>query len=255
MNGAVKSRIAPLLSSDCGRDFLLLLAIGAFMAAIGAFDTDGAHLARRFAYWLSLMIAAGVTHRFLEARIASADIVKSLWSKGVLLTALMTVALTPVVWLVSAGVFGAALSVSRLVELAPGVLVVNAALVALLGVTQHRAPRDARASPPAGMPSVIRDLLPAPMRDAILHALQAEDHYLRVHTSAGVSLIRSTMREAVAALDPALGFQTHRSWWVREASISDVRWKRGRAMLRLENDVEAPVSRTFAKDLAAAKRL
>lgn len=255
MNGAVKSRMAPLLSSDRGRDFLLLLAIGAFMAAIGAFDTDGAHLARRLAYWLSLMIAAGVTHRFLEARIASADMVKSLWSKGVLLTALMTVALTPIVWLVSAGVFGAALSVNRLVELAPGVLVVNAALVALLGVTQHRAPRDARASPQAGTPSIIRDLLPAPMRDATLHALRAEDHYIRVHTSAGASLIRITMREAVAALDPALGFQTHRSWWVREASIRDVRWKRGRAMLRLENDVEAPVSRTFAKELVAAKRL
>ncbi|MEM9617424.1 MAG: LytTR family DNA-binding domain-containing protein [Pseudomonadota bacterium] len=251
----MKSRMAPLLSSDLSRDFLLLLAIGAFMAAIGAFDTDGAHLARRFAYWVGLMIAAGVTHRFLEAQIASTDIAKSFWGKGVLLTALMTVALTPVVWLVSSGVFGAALSINRLVGLAPGVLVVNAALVALLGVTQHRAPREAALSLQASTPDVIRDLLPAPMRDATLHALQAEDHYVRVHTSAGASLIRITMREAVGALDPALGFQTHRSWWVREASIIDVRWKRGRAMLRLENDIEAPVSRSFAKDLTAAKRL
>lgn len=254
MNGAAPSGALAALSSQRGRDFALLFAIGAFMAAIGAFDTDGAAAGRRFLYWLTLMAAAGITHSLLEPRIAGVKFASGVWRKGALLTCLMTLALTPVVWLVSALVFGAALSPVRLAELAPGVLVVNAALVALLGVTQRRA----QAEPPASekeLPGVIRDQLPAPLRKASLIALASEDHYLRVHTDAGAALVRMNLRDAIAVLDPALGFQTHRSWWVCEAAIRDIRWKRGRATLRLDTGVEAPVSRTFAKQLVGAKRL
>lgn len=255
MNGADKSIFPAVLSSERTRDFALLLAIGAFMAAIGAFDTDTAHPVRRLAYWLCLMIACGSAHGVLESRVANTAFAKGAWSKGVLLTAFLTTALTPVVWLMSAVIFGAALSAGRLVELIPGVVVVNTALVALLGVTQRQSRLEDPSAPQNDMPDVIRDLLPAPMRRATLHALQAEDHYVQVHTSAGSALIRITMRDAIAALAPALGFQTHRSWWVREASIQDIRWKRGRATLQLENDIEVPVSRNFAKQLSDAKRL
>ncbi|MHA7872849.1 MAG: LytTR family DNA-binding domain-containing protein, partial [Hyphococcus sp.] len=238
-----------------GRDFALLIAAGVFMAAIGAFDTDGAAIGRRALYWVTLMTAGGVVHHLLEPRVATVAFVGGVWSKGALLAGLMTLLLTPVVWIVSALVFGAALAPDRLAQLIPGVLVVNAALVALLGVTQHRT--KAQALPAAGedLSDVIRDRLPLSLRKASLIALQSEDHYVRVHTDAGAALIRINLRDAIAALDPAQGFQTHRSWWVSEAAIRDIRWKHGRATLRLDNGVEAPVSRTFAKRLVETRRL
>lgn len=245
-----------LVSAERGRDFAILFGIGLFMAAIGAFDTNGAAVGRRLTYWLGLMMIAGVTHNFFSVRVATTRFATGIWRTSIVLAAAMTILLTPVVWLFSAVIFGAALSPTRLLALTPGVLVVNGALVALLGVTQQRNPETANPiGPTATIPEPIREMLPVPLRQSTIHAVQAEDHYIRIHTSDGSALIRMTMRNAIAALDPSFGFQTHRSWWVREASIRDICWKRGRATLQLDRDITVPVSRNFAKQLVEEKRL
>ena len=59
VNGAVKIDAKALFSSERNRGFALLAAIGAFMAMIGAFDTDGAAIEKRLVYWLSLMMFGG----------------------------------------------------------------------------------------------------------------------------------------------------------------------------------------------------
>ncbi len=256
MNGTENVMVKNLLSAEGRRDFVLLIAIGLFMAAIGAFDTNAAAIGRRLAYWLALMMLAGGTHRILNAHVASPSFANDVWRKSALLATLMTVVLTPIVWLFSALIFGAELSAARFMALMPGVLVVNGALVMLLGVTQQRKTSTTETSPPTKtIPEAIGNLMPAHLRQSILHAIQADDHYLHIHTSMGSALIRMTMRDAIGALDPEIGFQTHRSWWVNETSIRDVCWKRGRATLLLDHDIEVPVSRTFAKKLVAAKRL
>jgi hypothetical protein len=238
------------------RDFSILIALGAFMAAIGAFDTDGASLARRLVYWPTLMIAGGVVHATFNGALRRTTFVGSVWKRGALLAVLMTVPLTPLVWIASASVFGAELSLRRLAELVPGVLLVCAAVVGLLGVTQpHRPHPAASAGGAAPVPDAIRELLPFPLRKAALLALQAEDHYVRVHTDAGSALIRFKMSDALSVLDPAWGFQTHRSWWVAEAAIRDVRWSRGSGIMRLENSLEVPISRAFARSLTSSKRI
>jgi len=55
--------------------------------------------------------------------------------------------------------------------------------------------------------------LPAPLRGATIEALQAEDHYVRIHTSRGDHLTHMRLEDAVAALSGVDGVQTHRSWW------------------------------------------
>ena len=82
--------------------------------------------------------------------------------------------------------------------------------------------------------------------------MEAEDHYLRLHTSRGSDLILMRLADAVAELEGIEGAQTHRSWWVAKAAVVDARRGDGRAVLTLTNGVEAPVSRSYAGALRAA---
>jgi len=241
------------LRTETRRDIMILIGLAVFMAAIGAFDTDGASLGRRILYWSSLMLAGGIAHAALEAALARGAVPGGVMGKAALLSVLMTLPLTPVVWLLSALVFGAELSLVRLAELAPGVLVVSAAVVGLLGVTQTRGAKPIESA--ADIPEAIRENLPFEMQRAALHALEAEDHYVRIHTAKGSALVRMKLSDAMALLGADRGFQTHRSWWVNEQSIRDIRWRRGSGVIRLENDLEIPVSRTFARSLTRSKRL
>lgn len=64
-------------------------------------------------------------------------------------------------------------------------------------------------------------------------ALEAEDHYLRVHTTLGSDLILMRLSDAIAAIGPDLGLQVHRSWWVAHyAIIGFVRSEQGTYLSR-----------------------
>jgi DNA-binding LytR/AlgR family response regulator len=100
------------------------------------------------------------------------------------------------------------------------------------------------------------DRLPPAMRTQKLVALEAEDHYLRVHTPAGSTLILMRLSDAIAELKgdaiSQAGAQTHRSWWVATDAVAASKRNDGRATLTLTNGVEAPVSRSFYKNLTDA---
>ena len=100
--------------------------------------------------------------------------------------------------------------------------------------------------------AVFRRRLSAKRRSAALIAIEAEDHYLRVHTDAGDELITARFAEALQELAGAHGYQTHRSWWVAAGAIETVRWRRGSGEARLTGGVVAPVSRTHAPALRLA---
>jgi DNA-binding LytR/AlgR family response regulator len=94
-----------------------------------------------------------------------------------------------------------------------------------------------------------RQRLSAKHRAARLLAVEAEDHYLRVHTDAGDELITARFSDALIELAGLAGYQTHRSWWVAASAIEAVRWRRGRGELRLASGLTVPVSRTYTQDL------
>ena len=93
--------------------------------------------------------------------------------------------------------------------------------------------------------------LPAAFRRDIL-ALEAEDHYVRVHTLHGSALILMRLADAVAVIDPRLGLRVHRSWWVAKDGVRALERKPGRAIARLIDDTAVPISRTR---LSAARTL
>ncbi|HZZ33066.1 MAG TPA: LytTR family DNA-binding domain-containing protein, partial [Phenylobacterium sp.] len=111
---------------------------------------------------------------------------------------------------------------------------------------------DAVPAPQTVGDAAFRLRLSARRREARLIAVEAEDHYLRVHTDAGAELVSARFADALAELDGAAGFQVHRSWWAAADAIEGVRWRRGRGELRLTGGLTAPVSRTYAARLKAA---
>jgi len=104
---------------------------------------------------------------------------------------------------------------------------------------------------PAAAEQPVRFLerLPPKLRGARVWAVEAEDHYLRLHTSKGQDLILMRLADAVAELDGIEGLQVHRSWWVARAAIADSARGDGRATLTLQDGSQVPVSRTYAKEL------
>jgi hypothetical protein len=61
-------------------------------------------------------------------------------------------------------------------------------------------------------PPKFLERLPLKLRGAEVWAVEAEDHYLRLHTSRGQDLILMRLADAVAELDGIEGMQVHRSW-------------------------------------------
>jgi DNA-binding LytR/AlgR family response regulator len=115
------------------------------------------------------------------------------------------------------------------------------------------APAAAPPAEPSAEPlSAFRRRLSAKRRAAVLFAVEAEDHYLRVHTDAGDELITARFGDALRELAAAPGFQTHRSWWVAAEAIDEVRWRKGRGEARLKCGLVVPVSRSNAGALKAA---
>ena len=94
--------------------------------------------------------------------------------------------------------------------------------------------------------------MPAKLKGALLYAVQAEDHYLRLHTSKGSDLILMRLTDAIAELDGVEGAQTHRSWWVAKDAVESSRRDGDRLTLVLKGGAEAPVSRPNVRPLREA---
>lgn len=121
--------------------------------------------------------------------------------------------------------------------------------VAFAGVASSLRPRPVAPPPPADS---FNDRLPSKLRGAELSAVEACDHYVRVHTSRGQALILMRLTDALTELESFDGARVHRSWWVARGAVADMR-RRGRgATLTLKDGVAVPVSRTFATALRRA---
>jgi hypothetical protein len=130
-----------------------------------------------------------------------------------------------------------------------------AAVLAVQLVIALAASLVARAEAPAEQPAeqsepAFLERLPAHLRRDLI-ALEAQDHYLKVYTSSGSTLILSRLSDAVAQLRGIDGLQVHRSWWVADASVVGVESSDGRLSIRLRNGIVAPVSRTHLQAVRA----
>ncbi|WP_205007870.1 LytTR family DNA-binding domain-containing protein [Sphingosinithalassobacter portus] len=220
------------------------------MTITGALGTDDVPLLPRLGYWLVLMLSGaligiGVTSAITSwGRLAPRPIVE-----GTLVSILIAAPLTLLVMGTSLVFFGQTvgtpLGIARLFGL---VLVVTGAITAVNYATARSAAQpdpDPDTPPPIPARPRLAERLPPHLRDAAIHAVAAEDHYLRVHTAAGSDLILLRLSDAVSELDGIEGARTHRSWWVARDAIQSVERGDGRAELTLPGGIVAPVSRSY----------
>ncbi|PZN92887.1 MAG: hypothetical protein DCF31_14615 [Alphaproteobacteria bacterium] len=104
----------------------------------------------------------------------------------------------------------------------------------------------------AVLPAGLAERLPPRLGTGRLIALEAEDHYLRIHTDLGSDIILMRMVDAVALLDLVPGARVHRSWWVARSAVEGSSSLDGRTTLRLATGLVVPVSRSMRPSLAAA---
>ncbi len=109
------------------------------------------------------------------------------------------------------------------------------------------------AATPSGEPHEPRLLarLPARLGREVL-ALQAEDHYVRVHTATGTDLVLMRLADAIAEAEGINGLRVHRSWWIARAAVASARSEGRRAELTLTNGLLVPVTREAVPEIRRA---
>ena len=226
------------------RGLTVALVAGLFLTFSGAFDTGEAPLAPRLIYWMTLMLVgygwgAFVVRFFLRDGRRTGN----MWLDAALAALVMSVPITVVVWFATRWMFNSNVPFTGLWMLFGPVLLVSMALTAInmLIETRREAMTTAGPNPPKFL-----ERLPLKLRGGEVWAVEAEDHYLRLHTSKGQDLILMRLADAVAELEGVEGAQVHRSWWVARDAIIDAKRGDGRATLTLKDGAEVPVSRTYA---------
>lgn len=238
--------------ADWGRGVAVTAVAGLFLALVGAFGTDDAPLAIRLTYWIGLMtggaLVGHILTRFMD-RWTGFD--TRPWMAGAVTVLLMMPPMTVAVWLATGFAFFGGPRLANLPLFAIPTLVVTAAATALNILVQRRPPSTQAALPNAA-PVRFLSRLTGKLNGADLYAVEAEDHYLRLHTSAGSDLILLRLADAVAELEGVEGAQVHRSWWVAKAAVVSAKRGDGRATLTLKDGAQVPVSRNYARALREA---
>jgi DNA-binding LytR/AlgR family response regulator len=228
------------------RGFALSIVAGVFMAFSGAFGSGDMAIGSRLAYWVILMIlgtlwGSAVAHFLLKPQDREGR-----WARAVLTAIVMAAPFTVVVALANRMMLGEERGNSEFVSLFVVVAAICMAMVVLNILVESRRILVAQAPPP---PPKFLERLPLKLRGAEMWAVEAEDHYLRLHTSKGQDLILLRLADAVAELEGIEGMQVHRSWWVARDAITGAKRGDGRATLTLKDGAQVPVSRTFAAQL------
>jgi hypothetical protein len=249
------------------RVFAAAIAVGLLLGFAGPFGSYPAFpTATRYLFWLGLTLAGVVAAATADAVLPPARLRAGAVRIGAV-ALLSAVPMTFVVaWALSLVQPGRVFAPEQLPALFAAVaavqlLVVYATTISAPAADGAEASGPAPAPPepgaeamPAAFPSALLSRLPPRHRPpgigSDIIALETEDHYLRVHAAGGSALILMRMADAVALLDPRLGAQVHRRWWVAEAAVAGMRTEGQKLFLCLADKRSVPVGRTFA---AAAK--
>ena len=253
MNGASASRTGPGAPwQRLALDLALLAGIGLILAELGPYRTLDIPTPLRIAYWLIATTACGLVgiaiDRALETR------VPGFWTRIAASAVLMTLPVTPFIYVLNATMLDLPRRPWLLPQLGWQVLVVSLLIMALRAFAWRRIVETSTLVVPP-LPEAeraFRQRLSARRRAARLIAVEAEDHYVRVHTDAGAELVAMRFSEALEELARAHGYRLHRSWWAAGDAIEAVRWKRGTGEARLAGGLTAPVSRSCAAALKEA---
>lgn len=268
------------IKADVLRGLAWALAVGFLLAISGAFNTAGNSLIQRIIYWTLMMIIGGLWGHVCSLAICRViDLRRHPLTGAIVQVLVISGPLSVIIWFASGLFFqgrpypleylgGFIVPVVAITTLLTGInlmrelrepaarpepaqpeLILPELILPEPGQSDSSLPEHAKPSPATGGPAALMDRLPHRLRAAQLLAVEAEDHYLRLHTDQGSDLVLMRLSDAIRALHGVDGAQTHRSWWVARHAIISVERDDGRATLTLKDGLRVPVSRTHAKAL------
>lgn len=253
MNRASGSRMASRKHWQRGLlDLLLLAGFGLVLAELGPYRTlDAPHLVRT-AYWLLAVFGSGLAGILVDRVVGPR--IRGFWLRIAAVSLVITPPVTLYIYILNAVMLDLPRRWWLWPQLAWQVLVVMVLLMTLRALLWRRVVETRTVVVPP-LPEAERNFrlrLSAKRRSARLIAIEAEDHYVRVHTDAGSELVPMRFSDALEELERAYGYRLHRSWWVAADAIESLRWTRGGGEARLTGGIVAPVSRSCAPVLKAA---
>ena len=236
-------------------EIALLAAIGIFLAVIGPYQTGTMPLTTRLVYWLVCIVGGGIIGIAIEASVAG--VLRPTKLRVFTISILMTPLVSLLVMMTGALLAAQATRLAQYIELLWQVFVIALPVMAVRALAWRRQKvliqtRTVIEPPLPAAETVFRRRLSAKRRTARLIAIEAHDHYIRVHTDAGSELLTLRFADALAELEGAHGYRIHRSWWVSGESIEAVKWRRGAGEAMLICQLVAPVSRGHAEALRIA---
>jgi len=255
MDGRASALLKSTMLRRWAIDLVILAVIGLLMGFIGPFTSEHVPIVGRYIYWLICMIGGGLIG--IAADEALGRGVPNLWIRTVLVSVLMTPFVTFHVLWTERLMFDGDGGWYEFQRLFLQVFPILLAVMAVRALVWRRPParietRTVIAPPLPEAEAAFRRRLSAKRRGARLIAVEAHDHYLKVHTDAGAELITLRFGDALSELALAHGWRVHRSWWVAADAVQSIRWRRGMGELHLLGDLKAPVSRTYAAILKEA---
>jgi hypothetical protein len=241
------SRTARGALGAIARVLIVATVIGGFLAFVGAFGLQSEPLLRRLPDVLPFSWIGGLLGFFCYRLVARAAWAASRpWVATVVAGLVMTPPMGLIVWLTYR--LSAPPGIPR--DQLPRVMTITLVMCLVfmsMATFLRRRERVIVLTAAQPTPPKFLERLPLKLRGAEVWAVEAEDHYLRLHTSRGQDLILMRLSDAIAELQGIEGAQAHRSWWVARDAITEAVRGDGRATLTLKDGAEVPVSRTYAR--------
>jgi DNA-binding LytR/AlgR family response regulator len=226
------------------------VAMGVFLALVGAVQTAEVVFWPRLFYWVSSMLI-GTLIAHICAKLLDRLNGLSLWQEMLTLFVMITVLISIFVWAYTALYFGYGFKVSNLRLFVVPVSVISLAMTGLHFMADQIPHQShvAVAAPATRAEIKLKARLDSRFKEANILAVSSEDHYLRVYTDRGEALILMRLYDAINALEGIEGSQVHRSWWLARNAVDATIRLDGRPAFRLKNGQTVPISRTFIKAL------
>lgn len=235
-------------SSSLWRHGVAAVGLGLLLGFLGPFGTNPAFgRIERYAFWLGLGLTGYVCGFLAWKLVRSAP---SLAQQPAPVTALIAGLLSAVpqtfivFWTMSLVQPGRTASVAALALLFVAVAAVQLILLVTM-VLADRMLLPAPDRPETGQAPRIELAKSGPL------ALEAQDHYVRVHEMHGSKLVLKRLSDAVAEVSDVDGLQVHRGWWVANSAVTGTFVQHGKRWVRLVNGMTIPVSRSRRRDVVA----
>jgi len=223
----------------------------AFMAIAGPFGTWREPLIERLGFWLIGLGGCTISGRFLDRWLQGITSLRHRPMARLSLSVAVTIAPAALIASVAAAlIHRTPVNWQVYLQTLPEIGLVGAGFCALM-LLSFRANTPGEVFQRKPDPT-LGGLLPLKLSGATLFAIEAQDHYVRVHTDRGTDLVLMNFETAISKPSLLEGSRTHRSWWVARSAIISATRGDGRATLSLRTGQEVPVSRRYSRGLREA---